>query len=597
MSVLETPRIYFKGEIAWDPITTNNYDNNYDEGTGEAILPASLNRVQAFRTQAIDQVANGAGNWNPHGTHRSVFNDSAVCGFDIGGGLAANDPFVSGAVSFSGMLVDLEAYGAYSSQLFFDAMRFGVDGGYRILAPRSSRFTDRYLNFARYTGADKMTAGPFSVVWQTSFAKADGLTVDAFDSAALQALATALQDDDVLGLTVRFNSYRTTYYDDAALTKTSPATQAKADALTAKLRAGGFQPNPARSHMVGVLGLWRKSDPPHEPGDRALLPAGNSPMSGAPTRFGKASVALDLSNSVAEIDTKLTKQDLGTLSLVAVDGAGTVTSLAAVPYSAYDRAAYEASAGIVVAPVAASAVAAAAGQDLQLRDAKGNVLLAETAQRALPLAPNLYLTEGETANARFQVYDRGQPATGVLDVTLYTMSADGGSIASAQAMTTGADGVLTVPLTGAAGAITAYVPTLAGGDPAPSQGINPQANTYMYVRALPSDDAVAALPPTFENVYTRVLANWNAMAPCMDNWLNLDDAAQVKAYGRMLKYLTDPANFELFRFMPVTRDMTPGERTLLYKFLDAPPEHAPEALKAEPELHGFAALSRAQRRP
>ena len=38
----------------------------------------------------------------------------------------------------------------------------------------------------------------------------------------------------------------------------------------------------------------------------------------------------------------------------------------------------------------------------------------------------------------------------------------------------------------------------------------------------------------------------------------------------MIKRLTDPAHFEDFRFMPVTRDMTAGERTLLYKFLETP---------------------------
>ena len=44
----------------------------------------------------------------------------------------------------------------------------------------------------------------------------------------------------------------------------------------------------------------------------------------------------------------------------------------------------------------------------------------------------------------------------------------------------------------------------------------------------------------------------------------------------MLKPLTDPANFEAFRFMPVVRDMTADSRGLLYRFLDGP---APGAAK------------------
>ena len=70
------------------------------------------------------------------------------------------------------------------------------------------------------------------------------------------------------------------------------------------------------------------------------------------------------------------------------------------------------------------------------------------------------------------------------------------------------------------------------------------------------------------------------MAPCMDNWLRLDDPVQVKSHSTVLKRLTDPANFESFLFMPVTRDMTAGERALLWNFLDAPEE--PEALTTTP---------------
>jgi len=34
--------------------------------------------------------------------------------------------------------------------------------------------------------------------------------------------------------------------------------------------------------------------------------------------------------------------------------------------------------------------------------------------------------------------------------------------------------------------------------------------------------------------------------------------------------------FENFRYMPVTRDLTPGARTLLYNFLNNPPAPAPK---------------------
>jgi hypothetical protein len=593
MSVLETPRIFFKGHVTWDPIVTNNYDTNYDENTGETILPAAANKVKAFRQEAIGQVTTG-GNWNPHGTHRSTLYETAVCGFDLGAGVRTGDPFVTAAVGFTGMLVDLEPFGAYSSQIFFDLIRFGVDGGYRILAPRTSRFTARYINFAR-NSVNQMIAGIASVIWQASFAKTDGMRIDAFDSAVLQSLASALEADDVLGLTVRFNAYRTIYYDNPDLTNTSPLTQKAAQQLQGKLQSGGFQPNPARSLLVGVIGLWRKGEPPHEPGDRALVAVGNSPLASAHARLDQATLTLDLSNSVPEIDKNLTKQDLGTLTVSAVDPLSqNGTDLGSVTYAQYDRSAYEASAGIVTVPLAA---APPSGTVLQVSDANGSVLLAETALRAIPSAPNFYLNEGESAAATFQVYNSGALAAAQFPVTLYTMSSDGRTIEQTTQLTTDANGSLSFPVSGTkGGGIVAFVAAASPSDPPPSGGLNTQVNTYMYVRSLPADANLAALPPTWDNVYTKVLANWNAMAPCMDNWLMLDDPEQVKAYTPVLKRLTDPANFELFRFMPVTRDMTVGERTLLHKFLDTPAAPMTQTAAAPPHGRNFADLSRAMRR-
>jgi hypothetical protein len=593
MSVLETPRIYFQGEVTWDPIVTNNKDTEYDEDSGKTIFPQTADKVKAFREQAIAQVLTG--NWNPHGTHRTIFYNTTVTGFDAGHGVETADPFVSAAINFSGMLVDLEPYGAFSSQLFFDVMRFGPDGGYCILAPRSSRITARYINFAR-NQANAMIAGVASVLWQTSFAKADGLRITPFDSPVLKSLADAIEPEDVLGVTVRFNTYRTIYYDNPDLTNRSPATQVSAQALNTKLQAGGFQPNPARSLLVGVLGLWRKGEPAHEPGDRSLNPVARSPLAAAHARIYGETLTLDFSNSVPEIDKNLTKMDLGELTVVAVDSATQAAiTLGSFTYAQYNRRAYEASAGLVSLRLALDAAQAAATRDLQLRDPTGASLLAELPLRGIPTTPNLYLDEGNPVTAAFQVYHQGRPATSIVPVTLFQMSAGGGPINSTQ-MATDSHGVLAIPLAATSGQITAYVPSFNAADQ-PVQGIDPQVNTYMYVRVRPSDSAVAQLAPTWDNVYSKVLADWNAMAPCMDNWLKLDDPTQVQTYAAILKRLTDPASFESFRFMPVTRDMSAGERTLLYKFLDATREEmAAGKVGAVPREPRFVELSRAMRR-
>lgn len=596
MSVLETPRIYFRGQIAWDPIVTNNYSKFYDEDTSEPVYPSVVNKVAAFRQEAIDFVVGG--NWNPQGTHRSSFFETGISGADLGSGLVTDDKFVGAPALIMGMLVDLEPYGTFSSQLFFDAMSFGILGGYRIAAARNTRITSRYINFFRCAAGAR--AGIASVVWQACFAKGQGLRIDAYDSNALQALQAALEDDDVLGLTVQFNTYRTIYYNNP-VNKTSELVP-DGKALTQKLNCGGFQPNPARSMVVGVIGLWRNGEPANEPCDRTLITGPADPQ-GPPTvgslhaRLTSDSITLDLSNSISEDNLELVKHDFGTLTVSAIDPAtNQPVTLASFDYSAYDKDAYDATSGIVTLPVDPQNASVAATATLQLSSSLG-VLQSESQYRALPLVPNLYMNQGETQNVQFQVYDRGVPAGAGVPVLICVMSADASSIVSTMSLTTGANGQVSFPVEGTTGSITPYV-AVPGPNPAqPTQGIDPQVNTFAYVRVLSADDDIAGLEPTFENVYCRVLANWNAMAPCMDNWLDLANEAQVRSFGPMIKKLTDPAAFENFRYMPVTRDLTPGERTLLYNFLDAPVPEAVPMLKAtaetaeEPETK-FAKLSR-----
>lgn len=574
MSVLEIPRVYFKGQVSWDPVTTNNYPANYDEKDCTTILPSEVpgiqDEVQKFRDNAVAQIGSN-GNWNPHGTYRSSFYDAAVCGFDRGKGSSTDDPFVTSAVNFAGMLVDLEPFGAYTSQLFFDSMLFGVDGGYLIQLPRTSRVIARQINFGRNTSKQTAIAGVASIVWTTSFAKTDGLRINALDSGILEDLNEVLKPDDVLGLTVRFNAYRTIYYDNQKLTNGSAAMQAEADALAAKITGGGFQPNPARSLIVGVLGLWRKGEPAQEPGDRALIPAGSkSGVGGANARCNSDAIVLDLSNSVPEVDAALNKADLGELTVIAVDQAGAVQeTLGSIPYSSYDRPAYEATAGLVTLPIESGLSQKIAGLNLEVHSSKG-MILQEEAFRAVPLEPNLYLDQGKSKEVSFQVYEHGQPVGAGISLQMNQMSADGSTIESSIQLTTDAGGTIHVSPASDPG-ITAYVPSFTPAE-APTAGLNTQRNTYLYVRVLPADKNIATLPPTWPNVYKYVLANWNAMAPCMDNWLRLDDPAQVRAYTAILKRLTSPASFELFRFMPITRDMSAGMRSLLYGWLDSAPD-------------------------
>jgi hypothetical protein len=571
MSILETPRIYFSGQMIWDPIVTNNYCQFYNENTADPAPPGDT--VADFRQRAIGAV--DPANWNPHGTHRSNFL-AQISGVDTGGGLDTSDPFVGAPANFLGMLVDAEPYGTFSSQLFFDSMQFGIAGGYRVSCPRTWRAMSRYINFGRNSW-NTVKAGIASTIWQTSIPKDCGLQLDPHDSPALQALVEALADDGVLGLTVRWNTYRTIYYNDPTIrTNSGGQLSIDAQALVAKLGIpDSFQPNPARSEMVGVIGLWRAGEPACEPGDRALLATlPNEVVATAFARVEGETLVIDLGNSVSEVDAKLTKQDLGTLSVCVMssDGSTVVEEIATIPYSQYDRDAYVATSGIVELPLTSSGAGLAAGAPLQILSG-GTACLAEEVVRAAPTTQqNLYLDEGgDTVPVTLQVLSFGQPAGAGIPVNRYLWNADNNSATLVDTAQTGADGTASFDVAPAGqGAVLQYVFT-AGADAAvPS--FDPLLTPYIYARTLPADADIAAKQATWDNVYAYVLSKWNAMAPCMDNWLCLNDPVQVHAYGAVLKKLTDPANFELYRYMPVTRDMTVGERHLLWTFLDAPLE-------------------------
>jgi hypothetical protein len=587
MSVLETPRLVFRGRVTWDPIVTNNRRAQYDENDAQTVFNAGAD-VAAFRKAAIAAVIGKRptgqefiSNWNPHGTHRSTFYDTSIVGIDVGNGTSADDPIVKCPVSLTGMLVDLEPYGSTSSQLFFDAMSFGIQGGCRVFAPRMMRMTARFINF--YRNSVGFIAGVASVVWQTSFPKANGLLLDPHDSPALQQLAKALETDDMLGLTVRWNAYRTLYFDSLDPNQDNLAV---ARQLQSDLTGSGFQPNPARSEVVGVLGLWRKGEPVCEPGDRALLTQQEQQIASAHVRLSSDRLTLDLANSIPETGLDLTKTNLGDLTAVVVapDGKTVVATLGTFGYEAYRREAYERSAGIVTIKVDPADAQKAQTADIQLRQQDGKVLLAETALRAIPTVPNNYLDEGEVMTLDVMVLDRGKPAGSGINVTMISPAS---AIAASVTSTTNAQGIAAFPLLGKRGQVEWFELALDKNAPTPTE-VDPQTMTYVYVRTLPADDDIARLEPTWANVHGRVLRNWQAMAPCMDNWLNLGDPDQVKSFGAMLHQLTAKANFEAFRFMPVTRDMTAGERALLYAFLDgtgtlmaateAPPQRSLEQL-------------------
>ncbi len=554
MSVLDAPRVYFRGQMTWDPMVTNNFDVLYDLDTGK---PKLGNGTAAdYREQARQTIVQG--NWNVHGTHRSTFVETTVTGVDLGAGREVDDPLVGVPVSFTGMLVDLDPYGATSSQLFFDQLSCGIDGGCQVRAIRNGPVVARRINFARNSGY-RVIAGVASVVWQASFVAGDRLAIRPHGSPVLEALAGLVEAGDAKGVTVRFNAYRTAYYG------TDSPTPQQAEELAAQIAAGGFHPNPARSVIVGVIGPWLDGEPPAVPADRVLARATRSPVSTAFAKVGDGRLSIDLANSVPETGFDLEKTDLGTLSVVSRTTGGDVT-MGTLPFESYDTAAYDAASGIVDLPLDGTGMAAARAGNLEVRGPDGTVLLREQPLTVCADQANLYLEEGEGAAVRLRVFERGERPSSPVSVMLVEL----GGPALPPSVETDAAGQVTVPINGSSpGSWTWVLVPWLGQAPAPPTRLVTEQNEYFTLRVTPADADIAALDPTWQNVYEKVLRDWDALAPAMDNWLRLGDEEQCRAYAPLIRELTSRARFDDFRYMPVTRDLSRGQRTLLHRWCEA----------------------------
>src|SRR2546421_9237498 len=131
------------------------------------------------------------------------------------------------------------------------------------------------------------------------------------------------------------------------------------------------------------------------------------------------------------------------------------------------------------------------------------------------------------------------------------------------------DGKVTVPINaGKPGSWTWVLVPWQGTRPTPPTSLDPGVSEYVTLRTTPADDNVADLEPTWENVHQYVLRYWEALAPCMDNWLRLGDEQQCRTYASLVRSLTSRERFGGYGYMPPTRVLTKGQRALLHRWCD-----------------------------
>jgi hypothetical protein len=593
MSVLSFPRLYLKGEMSWDPIVSNN-GSDYDGVRAEARFLSADETVQQFRDRLIDDV----GDWNYFGTHHCALYKAKVGGGAVQphSAVVDDDALVGAPVGLVGKLVDIDPTGAFS-QIFFDELTLGLPGRAHVRARPLRRMSSRWLHFTRNSSSELIIAGRASAAWQTVFPKETVEITRADGSPLLRALAAALEGPQALGLMIRLSTYRTRYFLNGELNHFEPAhTQAELQALH---RAGLPVSNPAYSLVVGTIGIWSVGDSESVPAGRFLAPRlidanGRSAIGPAVAEVDETAgvLSMDLANTLPENTPGADKRDLGTLT-VRVQSAGGTTDVADLPFSRYDRPAYLKQAGIIDidlrdTPAAAEALRAGGALSVHAPGPSGPVeLLREDLLTAWSEDCNVYLEEPgggvDGTTLSIQVRERGLPPTGEVAVLVATY------VAGPTGLTLVSDATRLVPVS-ATGQAELTVPAGAPGfrhlrflpfatmnpQPVPEGVVRPASALLTRlqlttVRTLPFDDALGAVPDaalTWQFVYRTVLRTYDAISPRMSNIIDLGDENAVRTFARRFLEVVDDDLFESGRYMPVTRDLSRGKRTLLRRFCE-----------------------------
>ena len=603
MSVLSFPRLYFQGYLSWDPNVTNNSSSLWDPVGVNVVLQPGVTPETYAQSVVDNTVSNG--DWNVYGTHACDFVPfqsftSKVTGGALpdGSTVTSGDGVIGQALSMPGRLVDLNCLGVDTSQYFFD--QFSV--GSLLSAPCAFRMHSRWINFRRnlnVSGDPRIQiAGVAGVVWQTTFPTAS-LQLSTSGSKLLAAFEEALGLDDVQGLMVRFNAYRTLYFQNGVFNSLSQTPQDISDLQTLYMNGQMFS-NPAYSVVTGSVGLWTKNNVATVPGGRYLAPnpaaAGLGPVV-CGYNSGLQVLSLDFGSAIPEVDFDLNKQSFGTLT---VSAGG--TQIATIAESQYDKAAYEATGGIIDVPVKdPSSLRNGLITITNTRNGNPISMYSEAELTAQTSTKNVYLDEQQTVDISIYVSDRGAPAAAGTQVRLARYPASqGGPTVLPNPLTVGANGLakFSVPATAAGFEYYVFTPFRSGATPPPPPPrINAMTSFYCGVRTLPFDDELNRTTPdsalTWDWVYTNILQPFNlcpaaamrALGIGLDQqtiWDNPKGAARIKA-------VTTASNFGRTSYMPITRELSNGMRALVHRWADLvisgkePKATATEVMKA-PQL-------------
>lgn len=664
MSCLMRPRAHFKGRFTVNVPTANNdkVSLTIDEANVAPVVPQNYTDEQ-FR-QWMMQAKEGAtpvwlnSYYNYFGDHSmrftgpgaqaeaipSVMTTSTLLSGQVCSG--ADDPFLTGQVQLLGhpfqdrpgsaKMVDLDPIGIYGTQVFSGLFQVVVGSQVMLSAKNPTRayiynlYLDR--NLAPPPGPQMLAA-----MWQMALPN-QGLTFNSFgqQSPTLSALQTAASQG--AGLVVQY----VTYYSTDAYSE-----QKMAEMYKKKGFAKGIE-NPSSGYIVGSIGAWAGDDPlstgpcgrlffgtyplarpksptPFASSYRDHVPVAQEPPAGAaagpPPYFlgpmiafvdtDHQAVVLDLSSTIPETTGAskppapgdLAKMNYGDLTLT-ITSKGQEQTVGVIPYSQYNRDAYELSGGILELPYAANLAPA-------LTDPDGILHLYGTANGAQTLMSDeiawaatstedrcTYLQLGDTVTYRIRPLFKGRPMpnqsipltltqwqftatqpneNGQLVVKLLGQITNGQYVISqpaSQSYTTDADGYITLSVTGLQPGCAMIRYQAPGDNFNVNQGGGPSPNAYFGLafynafRVLPTDDFdnVPDSQVTWDLVYQNVIRYFYLIYPAMFVRLAFQNEQVAQGNASNIAQLIDKSLWDNTSYMPVSRDLSDGKRKLLQRW-------------------------------
>ncbi|MEO8126920.1 MAG: hypothetical protein ABJF23_04270 [Bryobacteraceae bacterium] len=625
MSVLSRPRIHFSGFTDWSPSTANNAPNTYDEGGVEPFLQKGVtyNSYLDWLKKRNPQMLQPNGSWNVYGDHGTRFAESKVFKAELGTGSAAGDPLIGSGVDLLGLnysdgaaparlvMTDPFTGGEATSQIFYQWLVVGNLSGPQdqwigCKAAAATRMFSRWPYQTRNLGIT-FKEGMVGCIWQAASLNKDTQWFGLDKSPALAALKAAAESESNQGILMRFASYRTLYYQ-ACFHKGKRIENGLE--LVAAYHDGFTGDNPARSTMLGTVGVWEAGELASAPAGRLLVPQSAAQLATSPATasLGPAVAKVDAARNVLVVDfittfpeqsAQLDKADFGDLQLQARDVAGNITPIATLTAATYNQQAYEASGGISEFPLPPGTASSLGTIELIQQQANQPIaVLQQTAYTADTDDWAVYIDEAQAVPVCVSVYEDGGPVHGDVKLFLQQYDSDGNLMTKPMVKVLDAAGkpirknmvpvvagksniVLRSLIPGAC--FLAFYPFTGVQPPdIPGAAFPLPDSFYVAIRALPFDNELEKETKdnelTWSFIFSKVLRVFSLVYPVMSLVRNLGDRNVVEAMADQLKFAISLETFESTLYMPITRDLSAGKRRLLQRWVNLlpnPPEDKP----------------------